>query len=165
MHSIEVVYVGYLPARDPLCKCYGTWHGGSCWVRSLIALSAVGLHRLTGFGVSRHPIWVPSIDKANRAYYMYIAVPATAGTHYNSNPSQLANRLRSRHNFGRHMLCLSRFASVRIAGKLKPLVARRVSSSRDVGRPEPALTCVQFMDKHPFDPHSGDLTNIFIQSG
>ena len=45
----------------------------------VIALTAVGPHRLTGFGVSRHPSWVPSIDKAHRAYY--IAVPATAGTH------------------------------------------------------------------------------------
>ena len=41
----------------------------------VIALTAVGPHRLTGFGVSRHPSWVPSIDKAHRAYY--IAVPAT----------------------------------------------------------------------------------------
>ena len=45
----------------------------------LIALTAFGLHRLTGFGVSRHRSWVPSIDKAHRAYYT--AVPATAGTH------------------------------------------------------------------------------------
>ena len=45
----------------------------------VITLTAVGLHRLTGFGVSRHPSWVPSIDKAHRAYYT--AVPATAGTH------------------------------------------------------------------------------------
>ena len=45
----------------------------------VIALTAVGPHRLTGFGVSRHPSWVPSIDKAHRAYYT--AVPATAGTH------------------------------------------------------------------------------------
>ena len=45
----------------------------------VIALTAVGPHRLTGFGVSRHQIWVPSIDKAHRAYYT--AVPATAGTH------------------------------------------------------------------------------------
>ena len=34
-----------------------------------IALTAVGPHRLTSFGVSRHPSWVPSIDKAHRAYY------------------------------------------------------------------------------------------------
>ena len=39
----------------------------------VIALTAVGPHRLTGFGVSRHPSWVPSIDKAHRAYYT--AVP------------------------------------------------------------------------------------------
>ena len=45
----------------------------------VIALTAVGPHRLTGFGVSRHPSWVPAIDKAHRAYYT--AVPATAGTH------------------------------------------------------------------------------------
>ena len=45
----------------------------------VIALTAVGPHRLTGFGVSRHPSWVPAIDKAHRAYY--IAVLATAGTH------------------------------------------------------------------------------------
>ena len=45
----------------------------------LIALTAVGPHRLTGFGVSRHQSWVPSIDKAHRAYYT--AIPATAGTH------------------------------------------------------------------------------------
>ena len=45
----------------------------------VIALTAVGPHRLTGFGVSRHQSWVPSIDKAHRAYYT--AVPATAGTH------------------------------------------------------------------------------------
>ena len=45
----------------------------------VIALTAVGPHRLTGFGVSRHPSWVSSIDKAHRAYYT--AVPATAGTH------------------------------------------------------------------------------------
>ena len=45
----------------------------------VITLTAVGPHRLTGFGVSRHPSWVPSIDKAHRAYYT--AVPATAGTH------------------------------------------------------------------------------------
>ena len=45
----------------------------------VIALTAVGPHRLTGFGVSRHRSWVPSIDKAHRAYYT--AVPATAGTH------------------------------------------------------------------------------------
>ena len=44
----------------------------------VIALTAVGPHRLTGFGVSRHQSWVPSIDKAHRAYYT--AVPATAGT-------------------------------------------------------------------------------------
>ena len=35
----------------------------------VIALTAVGPHRLTGFGVSRHPIWVPAIDKAHGAYY------------------------------------------------------------------------------------------------
>ena len=35
----------------------------------IIALTAVGPHRLTGFGVSRHPSWVPAIDKAYRAYY------------------------------------------------------------------------------------------------
>ena len=35
----------------------------------VIALTAVGPHRLTGFGVSRHPSWVPAIDKAHRAYY------------------------------------------------------------------------------------------------
>ena len=45
----------------------------------VITLTAVGPHRLTGFGVSRHPSWVPSIDKAHQAYYT--AVPATAGTH------------------------------------------------------------------------------------
>ena len=45
----------------------------------VIALTAVGPHQLTGFGVSRHQSWVPSIDKAHRAYYT--AVPATAGTH------------------------------------------------------------------------------------
>ena len=45
----------------------------------VIALTAVGPHRLTGFSVSRHQIWVPSIDKAHRAYYT--AVPATAGRH------------------------------------------------------------------------------------
>ena len=33
----------------------------------VIALTAVGPHRLTGFGVSRHPSWVPAIDKAHRA--------------------------------------------------------------------------------------------------
>ena len=26
------LYVGYLPESDPLCKCYETWHGGSCRV-------------------------------------------------------------------------------------------------------------------------------------
>jgi hypothetical protein len=45
----------------------------------VIALTTIGQHRLTGFGVSRHRSWVPSIDKAHRAYY--IAVPTTAGTH------------------------------------------------------------------------------------
>ena len=45
----------------------------------VITLTAVGPHRLTSFGVSRHPSWVPSIDKAHRAYYT--AVPATVGTH------------------------------------------------------------------------------------
>jgi hypothetical protein len=47
----------------------------------VIALTAVGPHRLpvTGFGVSRHQSWVPSIDKAHWA--IYTAVPATAGTH------------------------------------------------------------------------------------
>ena len=35
----------------------------------VIALTAVGPHRLTGFGVTRHPSWVPAIDKAHRAYY------------------------------------------------------------------------------------------------
>ena len=49
----------------------------------VIALTTVGPHRLTGFGVSRHPSWVPSIDKPHRAYY--IAVPANAGTHNNIN--------------------------------------------------------------------------------
>ena len=34
----------------------------------LIALTAVGPHRLTGFGVSQHQSWVLSIDKARRAY-------------------------------------------------------------------------------------------------
>ena len=24
------LYVGCLPESDPLCKCYETWHGGSC---------------------------------------------------------------------------------------------------------------------------------------
>ena len=38
-------------------------------VEYVIALAAVGPHRLTGFGVSRHPSWVPAIDKAHRAYY------------------------------------------------------------------------------------------------
>ena len=33
-NAIEAVYVGYLPASDPLCKCYETWHGGSCRVRN-----------------------------------------------------------------------------------------------------------------------------------
>ena len=28
------LYVGYLPESDPLCKCYETWHGGSCRVRN-----------------------------------------------------------------------------------------------------------------------------------
>ena len=50
----------------------------------VITLTAVGPHRLTGFGVSRHPSWVPSIDKAHRAYYT--AVPATAGTHVRKIP-------------------------------------------------------------------------------
>ena len=45
----------------------------------VVALTAVGPHRLTGFGVSQHQSWVPSVDKAHRAYYT--AVPATAGTH------------------------------------------------------------------------------------
>ena len=49
----------------------------------VIALTAVGPHRLTGFGVSRHPSWVPSIDKAHRAYYI------AAGTHDNSVLYQL----------------------------------------------------------------------------
>jgi hypothetical protein len=35
----------------------------------LIALTAAGPQRLTGFVVSRHKIWVTSIDKAHRAYY------------------------------------------------------------------------------------------------
>jgi hypothetical protein len=35
-------------------------------VRYVIALTTVGPHQLTGFGVSRHPSWVPSIDKAHR---------------------------------------------------------------------------------------------------
>ena len=35
----------------------------------VIALTAVGPHRLTGFSVSRHPSWVLAIDKAHRAYY------------------------------------------------------------------------------------------------
>ena len=50
----------------------------------VIALTAVGPHRLTGFGVSRHQIWVPSIDKAHRAYYT--AVPA--GTHHSVTSNQ-----------------------------------------------------------------------------
>ena len=33
-NAIEAVYVGYLPTSDPLCKCYETWHGGSCRVRN-----------------------------------------------------------------------------------------------------------------------------------
>ena len=45
------------------------------YVIALTAVTAVGPHRLTGFGVSRHQSWVPSIDKAHRAYYT--AVPAT----------------------------------------------------------------------------------------
>ena len=45
----------------------------------VVALTAVGPHRLTGFGVSRHQSWVPSIDKAHRTYST--AVPANAGTH------------------------------------------------------------------------------------
>ena len=39
----------------------------------VIALTAVGPHRLTGFGVSRHPSWVPAIDKAHRAYYISVS--------------------------------------------------------------------------------------------
>ena len=59
----------------------------------VIALTAVGPHRLTGFGVSRHPSWVPSIDKAHRAYYT--AVPATAGTHdAEERPDFYENKLR-----------------------------------------------------------------------
>ena len=54
--------------------------GTVCLVGYVIALTAVGPHRLTGFGVSRHQNWVPSIDEAHRAYYT--AVPAIAGTHY-----------------------------------------------------------------------------------
>ena len=30
--GLWAVYVGYLPTSDPLCKCYETWHGGSCRV-------------------------------------------------------------------------------------------------------------------------------------
>ena len=37
-------------------------------VRYVITLISFGPHRLTGFGVSRHPSWVPAIDKAHRAY-------------------------------------------------------------------------------------------------
>ena len=33
-NAIEAVYVGYLPASDPLCKCYEIWHGGSSRVRN-----------------------------------------------------------------------------------------------------------------------------------
>ena len=33
-NAIEDVYVGCLPESDPLCKCYETWHGGSCRVRN-----------------------------------------------------------------------------------------------------------------------------------
>ena len=33
-NAIEAVYVGYLPASDPLCKCYEIWHGGSPRVRN-----------------------------------------------------------------------------------------------------------------------------------
>ena len=28
------IYVGHLSESDPLCKCYETWHGGSCQVRN-----------------------------------------------------------------------------------------------------------------------------------
>ena len=57
----------------------------------VIALTAVGPHRLTGFGVSRHQSWVPSIDKAHQAYYT--AVPATAGTHDGSDTKNSANAI------------------------------------------------------------------------
>ena len=64
----------------------------------VIALTAVGPHRLTGFGVSRHPSWVPSIDKAHRAYYT--AVPATAGTH-DPNDAQYHGQREARRLYSR----------------------------------------------------------------
>ena len=62
--AVEEVYVGCLPESDP-CKCYETWHGGSRRVRN--HCDRFGPHRLTGFGVSRHPSWVPAINKAHWA--------------------------------------------------------------------------------------------------
>ena len=76
-NAIEAVYVGYLPASDPLCKCYETWHGGSCRVRN--RSDRCWSTPVNRFRCARHQSWVPSIDKAHRAYYT--AVPATAGTH------------------------------------------------------------------------------------
>jgi hypothetical protein len=80
-NAIEAVYVGYLPASDPLSYANFMKLGTVGLVGYVIALTAVGPYRLTGFGVSRHQSWVPSIDKAHRAYCT--AVPATAGTHDN----------------------------------------------------------------------------------
>ena len=70
--------VGCLPESCTLMQIL--WKLGTVGrLRYVITSISFWSHRLTGFGVSRHPSWVPAIDKAHRAYY--IAVHATAWTH------------------------------------------------------------------------------------